>query len=321
MKRISKYLLLLLWLQPLLHSGLVLAHQPDYVGSGVDILLATAIPDDQQRTQVNLRTIVDQVYRERREEIDQGEFEPARSEIIEAYARARLGPDFPEGQFDVNQYVESQIGFDRLTLDSIIDILRERNGDLPEDPPKDTHPLCIDAYHDKRIWHERHGGGADDNGDIAFGKIIEYSLASSDTKTWAGWVHVCSWYGVRNLYFVIELPVIDEGQLQRMSKDTAGNVLPDDRLDLGDVMADMFQSSRFKHKLHASGKGVIFREVYVNSELLAASDPFFANDENEPRCFDIFFENPPTGDQNDDLSNQSNYCMGRCDGGHINTGK
>jgi len=210
-------------------------------------------------------------------------------------------------------------GIASLFLRSAGAIYNERAGFFPVKPPEGTHRNCIAAYDEKVKWHIDYGGGVAENGDIAFGKIVQYDLKESEKGIWTGSVDVCTWFGSDNYYFEIELIQDREGGMRLLTKEHNGDLSTQAKETLVDDMAKLFLDSRFNYKLHAKGQHMKFLAVYRNNQPLPQSDSFFTDPESQ--CFDMFFTHPPTGRARDDLDNQLNYCMGRCDARLLNTGR
>jgi len=215
-----------------------------------------------------------------------------------------------------------------LVLRSVDDILRQLNNGIPEDPPEGTQKECIEAYTDKRNWHISSGStsGLAPDGSIAFGKIVQYSLKpplpEQDVFNWTGSMNVCTWLGLRNFYFVIDFRINKEHGLRLSTLAELNGLSP----ELAEQFALQSASDGINYKLHANFEGpdpdhgFEYSEVYENSVQLSRTGDAFYSDSNA-ECFDMFFVAEPTGDMMTDLSDQNNFCMGRCDLRVMNTGR
>ncbi len=198
-------------------------------------------------------------------------------------------------------------GQTRLIFNDLGSILAEARQGVSKKLPEGTHKECVDAYFLKYQWH------LDNNGEVppTFGKITEYVLTPlPGTDYWVGTIDLCTWIGAENYYFNISF--LEEGNNSLSLK------LP----PFSDVIASLTEedTAGFNYKLHAKGNGsVIYKNVFKNSIFYPAGHPIYA--ELEQDCFDTFYVNKPTGIKAVDLADQTGYCMGRCDGKVLNTGK
>lgn len=196
----------------------------------------------------------------------------------------------------------------RLIFQDLDAIVREsQNGVVPEKPPADTHKECIEAYSQKRQWHIENNGAVP----ATFGKITEYALSRVPrSRYWVGAIDLCTWIGDVNYYFNISF--LNSGR----------DSLELNRPPFSDLISTLTEedTADFNYKLHAKGNGsVVYKNVFRNGVFYASADPIYA--ELEKDCFDTFYVSKPTGVKAIDLADQTGYCMGRCDGRVLNTGK
>lgn len=199
-------------------------------------------------------------------------------------------------------------GQSRLIFESLESILNEPRIDtLPKKAPDGTHPQCIDAYFEKAQWHINETGMIP----TSFGKITDYKLKPIEKSDyWIGNIALCTWIGSDNYFYKISF--VEEGNnTMTLKSDPFSNTIDDLASEI---------TNGFFYKLHAKGNGsVIYDEVHKNGVLIDPGETIY--DELEKDCFDTFYVNKPTGDQSIDLADQVGYCMGRCDGRVLNTGR
>lgn len=200
----------------------------------------------------------------------------------------------------------------RLLFDGLQSIFdQSRLETLPVDPPKGTDQRCLDAYVAKRQWH------LDNNNKIPanFGKIVEYSLTPSPKSDhWTGYMELCTWIGSDNYYFKIRFVEAGRNSLRLFEPDFSGTL---DSIPPG--LAAVIVESDFNYKLHGKKGATVYDEVHRNSDLIPVRDTLYA--ELEADCFDTFYRDEPDGTMANDLADQVGYCMGRCDGRVLNTGR
>ena len=213
-------------------------------------------------------------------------------------------------------------GHARLIFENLGSILKERLDGLPPELPEDTHKECVEAYKDKVAWHKQFGEVP-----AIFGKITEYVLTPvPGTEHWVGAIDLCTWIGAENYYFNISF--IEKGPKSLTLKGRPFTDVIPTLTDDDDPAAtlDPANVARFNYKLHANDSGkdpgegaVIYKNVFKNSKFYPAGHIIYA--ELEEDCFDTFYIDKPTGIKAVDLADQLGYCMGRCDGRVLNTGR
>ncbi len=139
---------------------------------------------------------------------------------------------------------------------------------------------------------------------------------------WTGIAHICSWIGDDEYYF--ELSISGNLWQKGMGANPFPHTLNPSALEPTTRDEFLEEMEQWVWKFHASSEmGVVMTKVVKNNQVIlepggTSTDPVLT-DAHMDNCFDgVFAGAPPTAGTNN-LPDQQNYCMGRCDALMLNT--